>query len=135
MLSALPAPGPLATPSPPALVDKADDPLRAIEPAVYVKALTGREPGRDRKVNCPLHRDRTPSLHVYETADDGWFCFGCQRGGSVYDLGGSLLGLCTRGRGFHELRRRLYRLLLPDREPPAPQRPVNGRARSPTRTP
>lgn len=135
LLSALPAPGPLATPSPTPCVDEADDPLRAIEPAVYVKALTGRELGRDRKVNCPLHRDRTPSLHVYETADDGWYCFGCRRGGSVYDLGGALLGLSTRGREFNELRRRLYRLLLPDREPPAPQRPVNGRARSPTTTP
>lgn len=104
-------------------LDEGDDPLRQIEPAVYVKALTGREAGRDRKINCPLHPDRTPSLHVYKAPEDGWYCFGaCRRGGSIYDLAGPLLGLSTRGREFVELRRRLYELLLPGREPPAPRR-------------
>jgi len=57
--------------------DFAGDPLRAIAPAVYVEALTGRAPGRDGKIACPLHKDRTPSFHVYETAEEGWYCFGC----------------------------------------------------------
>jgi len=94
------------------------DPLRSLDPEVYVAALTGQQPGRDRKVSCPFHRDRTPSLHAYETPEDGWFCFGCRRGGSVYDLGGGVIGLATRGREFLELRRRLYELLLPGHEPP-----------------
>lgn len=117
LLAALPdvqrrVPGP---PTPP--LAALDDPLRAIEPAVYVAALTGRQPGRDRKVTCPLHNDRTPSLHVYEAPEDGWWCFGCRRGGSVYDLASPLLGLPTRGPGFLQLRRRLYELLLEDPQP------------------
>ncbi len=101
---------------------RVDDPLRALEPAVYVEILTGQKVGRDRKVSCPMHRDRTPSLHVYETPEDGWYCFGCRAGGSVYDLGAALFGLSTRGREFVELRRRLYEVLLPGHELPAPQR-------------
>ncbi len=102
---------------------RVEDPLRSIDPDVYVAALTGRKPGRDRKFSCPFHRDRTPSLHAYETPEDGWFCFGCRRGGSVYDLGAGVMGLTTRGREFVELRRRLYELLLPGHEPPpAPRR-------------
>ena len=83
---------------------RVEDPLRSIDPDVYVAALTGRQPGRDRKVSCPFHRDRTPSLHAYETPEDGWFCFGCRRGGSLYDLGAGVMGLSTRGREFVELR-------------------------------
>lgn len=89
------------------------DPLRAIEPAIYVEALTGQRVGRSRKVSCPFHDDATPSLHVYEEPEGGWFCFSCRRGTSVYDLAGPLWGLRTRGVEFLELRRRLTELLLP----------------------
>jgi len=88
------------------------DPLRAIEPAVYVKALTGQTVRRDRKVHCPFHEDETPSFHVYERPEGGWYCFSCRRGTSVYDLAGPLWGLSTRGRDFIELRGRLAALLL-----------------------
>jgi len=118
-LPEIPPPAARPTPAEPALVEPGGDPLREVEPAVYVTVLTGQVPGRDRKVSCPFHRDRTPSLHAYETAADGFYCFGCGRGGSVYDLGAELLGLSTRGREFLELRARLYELLLPDREPPS----------------
>jgi hypothetical protein len=125
LLSALPAEQPPTSSSreqaPRPAPRRVDDPLRAIEPGVYVAALTGQQVGRERKVSCPFHRDRTPSLHVYETAEDGWFCFGCRAGGSVYDLGGAVFGLRTRGREFVELRRRLYEVLLPGDEPPAPR--------------
>jgi hypothetical protein len=89
-----------------------DDPLRAIEPAVYVELLTRQRVGRDRKVHCPFHEDASPSLHVYETPEGGWYCFSCKRGTSVYDLAGPLWGLRTRGREFIELRRQLYELLV-----------------------
>ncbi len=92
------------------------DPLLRIEPAVYAAVLTGRVAGRDRKIHCPFHDDRVPSLHVYPTAHEGWFCFGaCSRGGDVYDFGSRLWGLRTSGRAFVELRARLTQRLLPPR--------------------
>lgn len=122
LLAVLPAlpPRRRSAPAPPTVTG--DDPLRAIDPAVYVTALTGREPGRNRKIACPLHEDTTPSLHVYDDPQRGWFCYGCGRGGSVYDLAGPLLGLATKGPEIHELRRRLYELLLPGLKPPPPRR-------------
>ena len=33
---------------------RVEDPLRAVDPDVYVEALTGRKAGRDRKVSCPF---------------------------------------------------------------------------------
>jgi DNA primase len=51
--------------------------------------------------------DRTPSLHVYEDPQRGWYCFGCGRGGSIYDLASLLLRRGTRGDAFLELRREL----------------------------
>jgi hypothetical protein len=98
---------------------RGEDPLRAIAPAVYVTALTGQVVGRSRKISCPFHQDRTPSFHVYEHPDDGWYCFGCRRHGqTAYDLASALWRLQTRGRDFIELRARLYELLLPSQTPP-----------------
>lgn len=65
------------------------------------------EIGRDGKVACPFHEDRTPSLHVYDEAEHGWHCYGCGRGGTIIDFGAALYGLEPRGQGFHEIRRRL----------------------------
>ena len=88
------------------------DVLLTINPPDYVEALTGQEVSRDGKVRCPLHADRTPSLHVYPDPDRGWYCYGCERGGTIYDLAGALWSLETRGDGFLELRRRLAAALL-----------------------
>lgn len=101
------------------------DPLDAIPAAEYVPLLLGRELGRDGKVTCPFHgggQERTPSLHVYGE-ERGWACFSCppapwQRGGAdhlggrIIDLGAMLYGLEPRGRGYHEIRRRLAADLL-----------------------
>lgn len=84
-----------------------DDPLLAISPPVYVAALTGRDVGRDGKVACPFHADRTPSLHAYGDPARGWTCFGCGRGGTIIDLGAALYGIEPRGSGYHEIRQRL----------------------------
>lgn len=77
----------------------------AVAPEVYVRVLTGQSVGRSRKVRCPLHDDQTASLHVYPDAARGWYCFGCRRGGTVYDLAAALWGRPLRGKGFLELRR------------------------------
>jgi hypothetical protein len=89
------------------------DRLLDVTPAEYVQALTGQVVGRSRKVRCPLHDDRTPSLHVYEEPSAGWYCFGCGRGGTVYDLAAGLWfsgqssGVRLRDSRFIEVRERL----------------------------
>lgn len=92
----------------------AGDRLLALEPERYVLALTGRRVGRSRKIHCPLHEDWIPSFHVYEDPARGWYCFGCRRGGTVYDLAGALWHRPTKGAGFTGLRAELERLLLTD---------------------
>jgi hypothetical protein len=112
------------------------DPLLAIEPAVYVRALTGRDVGRDGKVACPFHPDRTPSLHAYPDPARGWACFsarclrgGRPNGGDIYELAGQLwlTGQSSggggrrplRGRDFIEVRKRLLAMFFGDRGPGA----------------
>jgi hypothetical protein len=87
------------------------DPLLAIEPARYVQLLTGLQVPASRKVSCPFHADRTASLHVYPEPTQGWACFGCGRGGSIYDLAAELWQLHPRGAEFLQLRNRLQDLL------------------------
>lgn len=36
------------------------------------------------KIRCPFHHDSQPSLHVYPQTDS-WWCYGCNRGGDVFD--------------------------------------------------
>jgi len=87
------------------------DPLLVIAPDVYVQRLLGVEVPRHRKVPCPFHSDRHPSLHVYDTPARGWYCFGrCRRGGTIYDLAAPLYGYGARGEDFLALRSELRRL-------------------------
>jgi len=111
--------GELADPAPergkrPHLAPPGDlhDALAAIAPPVYVELLTGRERGRDGKIACPFHDDSTPSLEVYDDPAGGFFCFGCERGGTIIDFGAELYGIEPRGAGYHEVRRRLAADLL-----------------------
>lgn len=87
-----------------------DDPLLEIDSAVYFEALTGVEVPRNGMVRCPLprHEDRSPSLKVYD-GDEGWFCFGCLRGGTIYSLAAELWDYPQplRGHAFLAVRDRL----------------------------
>lgn len=119
LLDALPAEAPASVHlPPPAHVGRPDarggddDPLLALDPAYYVEQLTDRSVPRSRKVLCPLHVETSPSFHVYAQAERGWFCFGCRRGGSVYDLAAALWHRPTNGLAFLTLRAELERLLL-----------------------
>jgi hypothetical protein len=97
--------------APPVTQTRGDDPLLAIAPEVYVRRLLGVDVPRHRKVPCPFHEDRHASLHVYETAERGWYCFGaCRRGGTIYDLAAPLYGYAARGDDFVRLRAELRRL-------------------------
>jgi hypothetical protein len=101
------APRAVAAPS----VQQGDDPLLAIAPDVYVRRLLGVEVPRHRKVRCPFHADRHASLHVYESAERGWYCYGrCRRGGTIYDLAAPLYGYEVRGEDFRRLRAELRRV-------------------------
>lgn len=93
-------------------IGTADDPIKRVPPPVYFAALTGLEPGRDGMVSCPLHDDRTPSCRIYDEPDRGWWCFGCQAGGDVYDLAARLWSVPTTGRAFIELRQRIAAALI-----------------------
>jgi hypothetical protein len=87
--------------------DPAGDPLLGISPADYVSVLLGVPARAGGKVRCPFHNDAHPSLHVYPTAERGWCCFSCGRGGSIYDLAAALMNVGTRGQDFVRLRREL----------------------------
>jgi hypothetical protein len=95
------------------VTDRGGDPLRLVPPPVYFERLTGLRVGRSGKLRCLFHDDRSPSLHVYQEPERGWYCFGCGRGGSIYDLAALLWGRTTRGQDFSELRRELEDLMLP----------------------
>ena len=100
-----------ATVAPQGAQARGDDPLLAIAPEVYVRRLLGINVPRHRKVPCPFHEDRHASMHVYETAERGWYCFGaCRRGGTIYDLAAPLYGYSARGEDFLRLRTELRRL-------------------------
>lgn len=88
----------------------AADALLTIPATVYVPRLTGREVSRTGHAQCPFHRggqERTPSLMAYDDPAKGWFCFGCDEGGTVYDLAAKLWGLDTRGDDFAKMHSRL----------------------------
>jgi hypothetical protein len=50
-------------------------------------AIPPQREGRRVKISCPLglHEDSTPSFTIYPN-DKGWYCFGCNQGGTVIDL-------------------------------------------------
>jgi hypothetical protein len=79
----------------------AADFLRRQTPPRYVTELCGVPVHGPGKIRCPLpdHPDRTPSCHVYATADEGWHCYGCKRGGDIYTLAALLTGRTVPLRG------------------------------------
>lgn len=48
-------------------------------------------------------------MPVYREPGRGWYCFGCGRGGSIYDLAALLSGGETRGPDFAKLLEELIR--------------------------
>ena len=95
----------------------ATDPVMLMEPAEWVARFTGgTRPAANRKIRCPLpgHDDRTPSMHVYDEAYRGVWCYGCSRGGDVYRFAAHLWELPwpLEGEAFREfaglVRERLF---------------------------
>lgn len=64
-----------------------------LSPPEYFSALCQiAVPESGGYVHCPVHEERTPSCMVYPSSDRGWHCFGCNRGGGIYDLASLLTG-------------------------------------------
>jgi hypothetical protein len=95
-----------------------DDPVDRWTPREYFAALCGvAETNRDGKARCPLpdHDDPRASLWIGDSPEAGWFCFGCSRGGRIFDLASLLIGgpwgADLRGEAFREARAELERRL------------------------
>ena len=117
----------MATTVPPTRVDLAA--LKRRHPLAAVVSATGvqlRPAGADRLSGCcPFHDDRTPSLHVYPTAERGWACFGCETpdgkplGGDIYTLASRLWNIPARGASFFDLQARLDDVFTIHRDSPS----------------
>jgi hypothetical protein len=96
---------------PSAVALPSDDPLKKIEPRLYVEALTGELVPANGWIRCPLpdHKDNTPSFQVLQSH---WRCFGCGAGGSIIDLASALYGTEPRGSGYWRLRDLILERLL-----------------------
>jgi hypothetical protein len=71
------------------------DELAAISPPEYFRLICGVEVDpRGGEVRCPLpgHEDSYASCHVYPEPGRGFWCFGCNRGGGIYDLASLMTG-------------------------------------------
>ncbi len=92
-----------------------DEALLALPAQHWMLMLAGLQPSPAGKVACPFHADTTPSLHCYE--DGSWYCFGCRRGGTIYDFAAQLWQTGTKHNEFLQLRARLAAELgiCPDR--------------------
>src|SRR3954451_3780355 len=95
-----------------------DAPVDRWMPREYFAALCGvTETDRDGKARCPLpdHDDPRASLWIGDTPEAGWFCFGCNRGGRIFDLASLLIGgpwgAGLRGDAFRAARTELERRL------------------------
>lgn len=93
--------------------DLSGDPLAGIDPPAYVWLLTGVQVNRAGKCPCPLpgHDDWAGdggSFHAYPRPENGWYCYGCDRGGDIYNLAQHLWG----NEHFPNLRKRLADALL-----------------------
>jgi hypothetical protein len=70
------------------------DKLDLIEPPAYFRALAGVEVPDGGMIPCPLpdHEDSHASCQVFEEPERGWWCYGCSRGGRIYDLASLMAG-------------------------------------------
>jgi CHC2-type zinc finger protein len=88
----LPDPDPPRPPRRRRFASRPDDELAEMTPPRYFALLCDvAVPESGGYVPCPPHDERTPSCMVWPD-ERGWWCFGCARGGRVYDLASLLEG-------------------------------------------
>lgn len=64
-------------------------------PVIDAARRYGFEPDRQGKILCPFHNDNHPSLQLYK-GSRGWWCYVCDRGGSVIDFVTGLFSISPR---------------------------------------
>ena len=64
-------------------------------PVMEAARRYGFEPDRQGKIRCPFHADDHPSLQLYKGVR-GWWCYVCDRGGSVIDFVAGLFSISPR---------------------------------------
>ena len=64
-------------------------------PVIEAARRYGFEPDRQGKIRCPFHDDDHPSLQLYK-GTRGWWCYVCDRGGSVIDFVAGLFSISPR---------------------------------------
>jgi hypothetical protein len=71
-----------------------DDPYKRIAPPDYFQRLARVEVPSSGMVSCPApdHDDSNPSCQVFASPEEGWWCHGCARGGTIYDFASMLIG-------------------------------------------
>ena len=72
---------------PPPRSDEAKDQIRSRLNLIEVvqQYVRLRKQGRELWALCPFHQERTASFHVNEQKQS-WYCFGCQKGGDMFDF-------------------------------------------------
>jgi hypothetical protein len=64
----------------------AGGPLEALAPREWFAALEPDRPiTRYGYARCPLHDEEIPSLKLYDAPGEGWYCWGCGRGGDLIE--------------------------------------------------
>jgi hypothetical protein len=80
------------------------------QPAYFLALADVGVPDAGGMVRCPLpdHDDARASCRGFGEAEQGWWCFGCSRGGRIYDLAslmsGGAWGRELRGEAFRSVR-------------------------------
>jgi hypothetical protein len=60
--------------------------LDGLAPRDWFAALEPDRPiTRYGYARCPLHDEEIPSLKLYDEPDEGWYCWGCGRGGDLIE--------------------------------------------------
>ncbi len=102
----------------------ARDAAAELTPPAYFQALAGVTVSeRGGHTPCPLpdHDEQISSCMVYPDPSEGWHCFGCGRGGTIYDLAsllaGGRWGRALRGEEFTAVKQRVHGQLGIDASP------------------
>lgn len=86
--------------------------LDSIPTSDYVYVLTGHEVAPGHRCDCPLpdHDDTSHDFALVRDSDTRWCCYGCNRGGTIFQFAALLWGIQPplRGTTFREVRDRLH---------------------------